>query len=334
MHIPDGYLSPSTCAALYAGSAPFWWVALRKVRRQLHTRLIPLVSLFAAFSFVIMMFNLPLPGGTTGHAVGVAIAAIVLGPWASVLAISVALLIQAVFFGDGGVTTFGANCFNIAIVGSFMAAAIYRVATTGAAESSVRRAIAAGLAGYLAINLAAVLTAIELGIQPALFRDAHGTPLYAPYALSITLPAMMLGHLFIAGLAEATLSAGIVRYLQKTEPNLLRREPTPMGLQPLWIALGILIVFTPFGLLAAGTAWGEWGTEDLAVMLPAGVPAGLDRIASFWNAPVPDYAPWFIQSATVGYLLSAITGCLLTVTGIALALRVFRREPDARPPVQ
>ena len=89
MHIPDGYLSPATCAALYATSAPFWYVAMRRLKRLLTTRLIPLLSVFAAFSFLVMMINLPLPGGTTGHAVGVAIASIVLGPWASILAISI-----------------------------------------------------------------------------------------------------------------------------------------------------------------------------------------------------------------------------------------------------
>ncbi|MDQ6663847.1 MAG: energy-coupling factor ABC transporter permease, partial [Acidobacteriota bacterium] len=74
MHIPDGYLSPSTCAVLYAAAAPFWYVALRRVKKLLNTRLVPLVSVFAAFSFVVMMFNLPLPGGTTGHAIGVGVA--------------------------------------------------------------------------------------------------------------------------------------------------------------------------------------------------------------------------------------------------------------------
>jgi cobalt/nickel transport system permease protein len=79
MHIPDGYLSPSTCATLYVGAAPFWYVALHRVKKELDTRTIPLLSLFSAFSFVIMMFNLPLPGGTTGHAVGMGMASIVLG---------------------------------------------------------------------------------------------------------------------------------------------------------------------------------------------------------------------------------------------------------------
>src|SRR5882724_8169559 len=159
MHIPDGYLSPATCATLYTSSAPFWWVSLRRMRRRLNTHMVPLLSVFAAFSFVIMMFNLPLPGGTTGHAVGVAIAAIVLGPWGSILAISVALVIQALFFGDGGITAIGANCFNMAIVASLVAYAVYRVISGNAPIESPRRVVAASIAGYCAINASALLAA-------------------------------------------------------------------------------------------------------------------------------------------------------------------------------
>src|ERR1700690_3548111 len=140
MHIPDGYLSPSTCATLYAGAAVGWYAALKRLKRVLLGRVVPLLSLFAAFAFVVMMFNLPLPGGTTGHAVGVGIAAIVLGPWASLLAISLALAIQALFFGDGGISTLGANCFNMAIAGSFAAWAIYR-AVSFRADTNSRRSL-------------------------------------------------------------------------------------------------------------------------------------------------------------------------------------------------
>src|SRR5205085_2944749 len=139
IHIPDGYLSPATCAALYGGAAPFWYVALHRLRKALHTRLTPLISLFAAFCFVIMMFNLPLPGGTTGHAVGIGLATVVLGPWAAMLSISVALIIQAIFFGDGGITAIGANCFNMAIVGSLAAWVVYRVISGRAPITSPRR---------------------------------------------------------------------------------------------------------------------------------------------------------------------------------------------------
>src|SRR4051794_5444929 len=145
MHIPDGYLSPSTCATLYVAAAPFWYVALQKVRRFLNSRVVPLISVFAAFSFVIMMFNLPLPGGTTGHAVGMGIAAIVLGPWGSILAVSVALLIQALFFGDGGITAYGANCLNMAIVGSLVAYGLYRLISGNVSLTSPRRIVAGAL---------------------------------------------------------------------------------------------------------------------------------------------------------------------------------------------
>ncbi|MBV8833148.1 MAG: energy-coupling factor ABC transporter permease, partial [Acidobacteriaceae bacterium] len=165
MHIPDGYLSPETCGVLYASSASFWYVAAQRVKRTLNTRFLPLISVFSAFSFVVMMFNLPLPGGTTGHAVGMGISSIVLGPWASILAISTALAIQALFFGDGGITALGANCFNMAIVGSLVAYGCYRVLSVGASLDSRRRVIAAGLAGYAAINIAALCAAVEFGLQ-------------------------------------------------------------------------------------------------------------------------------------------------------------------------
>ncbi|HNP71856.1 MAG TPA: cobalt transporter CbiM, partial [Kouleothrix sp.] len=222
MHIPDGYLSPATCATLYVAAAPFWYTALRRVQRMLNSRLVPLLAVFSAFSFVIMMFNLPLPGGTTGHAVGMGIATIVLGPWGSMLAVSVALLIQALFFGDGGVTAFGANCFNMAIVGSLVAYWVYRAIAGRTEITSTRRVVAAAIAGYAAINVAALLAAVEFGIQPILFKDATGAPLYAPYPLSVAIPAMAIGHLTIAGLAELVVTGGVVAYLQRADPALLR----------------------------------------------------------------------------------------------------------------
>ena len=349
MHIPDGYLSPSTCATLYAASAPFWYVALKRVQRTLSARLAPMLSACAAFSFVVMMFNLPLPGGTSGHAVGMCVTTVVLGPWASILAISVALLIQAVFFGDGGITSFGANCFNMAVVGSLVAHIVYRTISGNSPRTSPRRVVAAALGGYLAINAAALLAGIEFGIQPALFHDASGAPLYAPYPLSIAVPAMLLGHLTFAGLAEAFLSAGIVAWLQHSDPALLEiNASSPFGgwrlTRPFWIGLAALTIATPLGLLAAGTAWGEWGVEDFNkpearqeiaaasqnVALPKQIPSGLERLADVWKAPLPDYAPPFLKSRAFGYMLSAMMGVGLVTTASLLlhsaALTIKRRK--------
>jgi cobalt/nickel transport system permease protein len=318
MHIPDGYLSPETCAALYAASAPFWYVALKRVKKLLHSRFLPLVSLFAAFSFVVMMFNLPLPGGTTGHAVGMAVAAIVLGPWPAILAISTALVIQALFFGDGGITAIGANCFNMAIVGSLSASFVYRLIAHRASITARRRVIAAALAGYLAINVSALLAAIEFGIQPLFFRDASGTPLYCPYPLSVSIPAMMLGHLTFAGLAELVLTAGVVAYLQRADPSLLGEAAASgsRSLLPLWLTLAALVLLTPLGIIAVGTAWGEWSPSDFAK-----APAGLARLATLWNAPVARYEPQFIRSASLGYIAAALIGVVLILLVFVLLSR-------------
>ena len=348
MHIPDGYLSPATCAALYGGAAPFWWVALQRVKKALHTRLVPRLSLFAALCFVIMMFNLPLPGGTTGHAVGIGLAAVVLGPWASMLAVSIALVIQALFFGDGGITAIGANCFNMAIVGSLAAYVVYRAVAGRSAITSSRRVIAAGLAGYCAINLSALCAAIEFGIQPMLYRDASGVPLYCPYPLSIAIPAMMIGHLTIAGLAELFVSAGAVAFLQRSDSALLRATagqpegpstPRASVLRPVWVALGTLMILTPLGILAAGSAWGEWMASDYSDTAvrqqiaassfhqtpPAAAPQGLQRLSSLWTAPFARYAPPYVRSAAFGYLLSAMFGVGLVLVG-SLGIGVVLRR--------
>ena len=99
MHIPDGYLSPQTYIPLYGISGVFWYAALKKMKKELSAKQIPYLAMASAFSFLIMMFNIPVPGGTTGHAVGAGIIAILLGPWTAVIAVSVSLMIQALVFG-------------------------------------------------------------------------------------------------------------------------------------------------------------------------------------------------------------------------------------------
>jgi cobalt/nickel transport system permease protein len=324
-----------------------WYSALKRSRRMLLSRVVPLISVFAAFSFVIMMFNLPLPGGTTGHAVGVTVAAIVLGPSGAILSISIALAIQALFFGDGGISTLGANCFNMAIVGALVAYATYRLLAGSSAIASKRRIVAAGAAGYLAINAAALVAAIEFGVQPLLFHDVSGTPLYAPYPLQIAVPAMMIGHLALAGVAEAAISAGLVAYLQVADPGLLRAtagvavdaglrgSPTERSLRRLWMTVALLMLFTPLGILAAGTAWGEWSPKALAGTQaqgpvspsPAAVPAGLQRLSNLWTAPFPAYAPGFIKNPSFGYLLSAVFGVgAVLLASVLLRLWLHRRR--------
>jgi cobalt/nickel transport system permease protein len=224
MHIPDGYLGPGTCGVFYAGMLPLWAVAAQKVKKALQAKQMPLLAIGAAFSFVIMMFNVPIPGGTTGHAEGAVLVAILLGPWAACIAVSVALVIQALLFGDGGISAIGANCFNMAFVLPFVGYYVYRLISAKSTVTSFRRVAAAGIGGYVGLVVASLCAGVEFGLQPLLHHTVSGQALYCPYGLNIAVPAMVGEHVLIFGWVELLATALVVKYLQKQEPALLQPE--------------------------------------------------------------------------------------------------------------
>lgn len=216
MHIADGFLGPSTWIFFWIAMFFVWTAAAREIKKSLRSRHVPLLALSSAFSFVIMMFIVPVPGGSTGHAVGGALIAILLGPWAAVIAISIALAIQALFFGDGGITTIAVNSFNAAFIMPFTSYYIYRILEK---KFSLSQHIAAGIASYAGLNIMAAITGVILGMQPVLYRSPEGKALYFPYPLGISVPAMAIEHLFFFGLIEFTVTALVIRYLQ-SDPEL------------------------------------------------------------------------------------------------------------------
>jgi len=328
MHIPEGYLSPITSLIMFLLVLPFWMIGTRKIRQTMNARSVPLIALLAAFSFVIMMLNIPLPGGTTGHAVGAALAAIVLGPEVAVIAISIALIIQALFFGDGGVLAIGANCFNMAVVIPYLSYYIYRAFSKNTPLTSSRRVIGAALGGWVGVSVAAFLAGVEFGIQPLLFKAADGSSLYAPYPLAIAIPAMVIPHMLVVAVVEGLLTALVVVYLQRSNMAVLETAEKPalaaeMGgfskLRGLWVGLVILVVASPLGLLAPGTAWGEWSTAQLTRMGLKSIPTGLEKLSSLWGAPLSGYDLPLLGNTNLGYVLSAVLG----VTVIALVVWLF-----------
>ncbi|MDO4182995.1 MAG: cobalt transporter CbiM [Coriobacteriia bacterium] len=326
MHIPENYLSPTTCGVLGVAMVPIWAVAIKKVKETVPKEKMPLLGVAAAFSFLAMMFNIPLPGGTTGHAVCGTLIAILFGPWAAVIAVSIALILQAVFFGDGGILALGANCFNMAFVLPLVGYGIYRF-IAGRMQGLRGELIAAGAGSYVALNCAALCAAVEFGIQPLLFTDASGAALYCPYPLAVSVPAMMVGHLTIWGAAEVVFTCGILAFIRKVAPGFaLHDGPQPArggrALAPVAILVAVLIALTPLGLLAEGDAWGEWGLEDLAALAgytPAGMADGWE-----WSAFMPDYSIGALPDA-IGYILCA-------VIGVALLVIIFRLIAAAMKP--
>ena len=343
MHIPDGYLSPITCLVMFLLVLPFWYRGIQRMRQTMNARSVPLIALLAAFSFIIMMFNIPLPGGTTGHAVGGALTAIILGPEIAVIPISIALIIQALFFGDGGILAIGANCFNMAVVLPYVSYAIYKGLGGLQAVSSSRRTIAAFLAGWVGLTVSAFFAAVEFGIQPALFHTADGAPLYAPYPLSIAIPAMVIPHMLIASVIEGLVTALVVAYLARSNPALLRISTEPQAanevstwrrLRWLWVGLVVLALFVPLGLLAPGTAWGEWGSPELTQQPGVtAVPQGLQSLEGLWNAPLSGYDAPQLGNSNAGYVLSAIVGVILIMIIVWLfAQLLLSRKPAVKPP--
>jgi cobalt/nickel transport system permease protein len=237
LHIPDGYLGPITWVALWLVMIPLWAIAARKLKKELKTKHVPLLAMGAAFSFVIMMFNFPVLGGTTGHAVGGTLIAIVLGPWAALIAVSVALIIQSLFFGDGGITTIATNCFNMGFVLPFVGYYVYRLISVNADTGSSRHWIGAGIGGYIGINVAATLAGFELGLQTILYPAVNGHFQYFMYPLSVSVPAMAFGHLVMFGFVEAIVTLLVVRYLQQTDPSLLRLSDRAISKEK--IAIGV-----------------------------------------------------------------------------------------------
>jgi cobalt/nickel transport system permease protein len=200
---------------------PLWAFASHKLKKELNTKQIPLLAIGAAFSFIIMMFNIPIAGGSTGHAVGGTLIAILLGPWAALIAISVALIIQAFIFGDGGITAIGANCFNMAFILPFVGYIIYRLISNGADEKSPRHWIGAAIGSYVGILMAAIFTGLELGLQTIIYPAIDGRYPYFMYPINISVAMMAIEHLVLFGFIEAIVTLLVIIYIQKNDPKLL-----------------------------------------------------------------------------------------------------------------
>lgn len=221
MHIPDGFVSPVTYISTTVVAIPMLIVAYKKLREKLSDESFSLISSLTAFSFVIMMFNIPIPGGTSGHAIGIAIMSILFGPWIAAFCISLTLFIQALLFGDGGLTVFGLNSLSMGFVGAFSSYATYRLLNGRFSEKIVLFA-----SGWIGIVTASVCIAVALGIQPMLGSDPMGRPIYFPFGLETTIPAVVGSHILFFGAIEGIATVLVVGFVKKIGllDNLSKQE--------------------------------------------------------------------------------------------------------------
>lgn len=210
MHIPDGFLNVATVATTYAISAGGIANAVRLANKKLGEKQVPLMGILAAFIFAAQMLNFPIAGGTSGHLLGAALAAILLGPWGAAIVMSAVLVAQSLIFQDGGLLALGANILNMGIIASFGAYYVYRFVRS--LFRGNRRAELAGgfVAAWISVLLASVACAIELAISGA-----------SP--LKVVLPAMAGIHALI-GIGEGLITVAVVSLLLATRADLLRLQ--------------------------------------------------------------------------------------------------------------
>ncbi|MGA2220959.1 MAG: energy-coupling factor ABC transporter permease [Verrucomicrobiia bacterium] len=324
MHIPDGFLDAKTAAATAVLSAAGLGVALRQTRISLPAQRVPLMGLAAAFVFAAQMINFPVLGGTSGHLVGATLAAVLLGPSAAVIVLTAVLVVQCFLFADGGVTTLGANIFNMAIVGSITGYAVYR---------GVRR-LFAGLRGtVLAAAFAAWCSTVVAAVSCAGQLAWSGT-LRWPVAF----PAMANVHMLI-GLGEGAITALVITAIARVRPELLE---SCRG----WTRPGVAGERWP----RSERGWGELVVYGTLIALGLALfvapfacpwPDGLDKVAQAFGfaeraasrhggmpAPLPDYRIPGIGSASVATALAGAIGTVV-VFGLAFVLaRVLVPKPN------
>jgi cobalt/nickel transport system permease protein len=207
MHIPDGFLSPEVAAATAVAATAAVGYGLRTASETLDDRRVPLLGVTGAFIFAAQMLNFPVAGGTSGHFLGAALAAILLGPWLACLTMAVVLGLQAFVFADGGITALGANVLNMGVIGALLVGALMLATRRVLPKSRTMLLAISGVGAWLAVMAGAAATALELGIS--------GT-----VPLGTVLPAMLGVHAVIA-LGEAVITVAAVGAVLAARPDLI-----------------------------------------------------------------------------------------------------------------
>jgi cobalt/nickel transport system permease protein len=211
MHIPDGFLAPEVAAACAVPAAGAVAYGLRHASRELEERQVPLLGVTAAFVFAAQMLNFPVAGGTSGHFLGAALAAILLGPWLAGLVLSVVLVVQAFVFADGGITALGANVLNMGVIGGLAVGGLMVAARRVLPQSRAALLAVSGIGAWLAVVAGAAACSVELAIS-------------GKVPLGTVLPAMLGVHALI-GAGEAVITVAAVSAVLSTRPDVVRAMP-------------------------------------------------------------------------------------------------------------
>jgi cobalt/nickel transport system permease protein len=304
LHIPDGFLSLGVSLICWLLAAIGVGVALRQSRKVLGERQVPLMGVLAAFIFAAQMLNFTVAGGTSGHLIGGALAAVLLGPWAGILTMTTVVAIQALLFQDGGLLVMGANITNMAIISTVVGYGIYRGVQLIAGERRWGLFVGGFAAAWASVVISAVAAAIQLAFS--------GTS-----PLGVALPAMAGVHALI-GIGEGLITAGVLAFVATARRDLLEPSRAPVG-----------------GLRWAGVGLALAVAVTLLAPLASPHPDGLERvaedqgfIAAAEDAPyeiIPDYILPGLPNEALATIAAGIVGALI-VAGVAFGVARLRRQ--------
>ena len=312
LHAPDGFFSLPVAIAGYLLAALFIGIAIRQTNKSLNERIVPMMGVMAAFIFAAQMLNFPVAGGTSGHLVGGALAAIVLGPWAAILVMTAVVGLQALLFQDGGLVVLGINLLNMSIVSVLAGYGAYWVSRK-LGTTFKHLLIGAFIAAWLSVVFSAATTALMLGMSGT-------TP------LALALPAMIGVHMLI-GIGEALITVFALSFIRAARPALLQVP-----------AKGAVEVVTARTVPSEGRMGVRWWVVGYIVAvavtllapLASGSPDGLERVAEdagfierAQDAPyaiIADYVVPGIQNEGLATILAGVIGVTIIYALVAGAM--------------
>ena len=316
LHAPDGFFSLPVAIAGYVVVALVIAFAARQTNRELSERMVPMMGVMGAFIFAAQMINFPVAGGTSGHLVGGALAAIILGPWAAILVMTAVVGLQALLFQDGGLVVLGINLFNMSIVSVLAGYGVYRAVGFFGLPSKTTLTVGGFAGAWVSVMVAAVFAAFQLALS--------GTS-----PLQLALPALAGVHALI-GIGEGLITVFALSFILVARPQLLRlrtaeedAEPAPVGRRG--IGLGRVLIVGYIIAIAV----------TLLAPLASGSPDGLERVAedrgfieTALDAPysiIPDYTLPGIENEAVATILAGFVGVTIMYLLVAgFAFLVYR----------
>jgi cobalt/nickel transport system permease protein len=305
LHIPDGFLSIAVSLVFWVITIVMVGLAVSRTNDSLGEKQIPLMGVMAAFIFAAQMLNFPIAGGTSGHFLGGALAAIVLGPWAGILIMTAVVGVQALLFQDGGLLVMGANIFNMGILTAVIGFGLYRLAV---GQKRSLRLVMAGGGAWIATMAAALITALQLWLS--------GTT-----RLEIVVPAMLGVHALI-GIGEAMITVAALVYIERTRPDLISEKKTIQEGSWGWVVGGVLlslaaVLLSPF---ASGNPDGlERVAEDLG-FLESGLQTPFQIL--------PDYTVPFLGDTGLSTVLAGAVGVLVLLGLVILVGRNLQNKKE------